>query len=177
MHPSSPLQCLRNEHASSPLWDCCEHSGSQAAYVRPLEPIVSPEERRLSITQSRDCGRPENVHHRPLVSIWQARHVRSWSTRRSQGHRTRSATPVRQTSATPSPPRSRGLRTISQATLHRPPKTEAEPHQMNALWSLSMHSIAHEDRHIAINVWTGMADKVVLTSVVLPAMFSRLPFH
>jgi hypothetical protein len=40
-----------------------------------------------------------------------------------------------------------------------------------------MHSITHADRHSAIDEWMGMADKVVLTSVVLPAMFSALPFH
>ena len=40
-----------------------------------------------------------------------------------------------------------------------------------------MHSIAHEGRHSAIEVWTGMGDKVLLTNIVLPAMFSKLAFH
>jgi hypothetical protein len=43
-------------------------------------------------------------------------------------------------SDTPSPPSSRGLHTVSQATLHHPPETESEPDQMNVLRNLSMHS-------------------------------------
>jgi hypothetical protein len=40
-----------------------------------------------------------------------------------------------------------------------------------------MLSIAHEDKHNAIAIWTGIADRVHLTSIVLPAMFTKLPFH
>jgi hypothetical protein len=39
-----------------------------------------------------------------------------------------------------------------------------------------MQSIAHEDKHSAISMCTGIADRH-LTSVVLPAMLSKLPFH
>lgn len=40
-----------------------------------------------------------------------------------------------------------------------------------------MQSIAQGDRHSAVAMCTGTADRVALTKVVRPAMFSRLPFH
>ena len=48
---------------------------------------------------------------------------------------------------------------------------------MNALRSLSMQSIAQEERQSAMDVWTGMAKRVTLMSVVLPATLSMFPFH
>ena len=77
----------------------------------------------------------------------------------------------------PRPPRSRGLQTIGQATLQHPLETESAPAQMNALRSLSMQSIAQEERQSATDMWTGMTKSVTLTSVVLPTTLSMFPFH
>jgi hypothetical protein len=48
---------------------------------------------------------------------------------------------------------------------------------MNALRSLSMHSVAQEERQSAVVVCTGMAERVALTRAVLPATLSKFPFH
>jgi hypothetical protein len=40
-----------------------------------------------------------------------------------------------------------------------------------------MLSIAEVDRQRAMDMCIGIADKVLLTSAVLPAMLSRFPFH
>lgn len=48
---------------------------------------------------------------------------------------------------------------------------------MNTLRSLSMHSVAQEERQSAMAVCTRMAKRVALTRVVLPAMLSKFPFH
>jgi hypothetical protein len=146
MHPCPPMQCLHNGHAPFPLWNCCEHSGSQATHTRPLEPIVSPEERRLSIAQSRDSGRPENVYHRPLISIRQCPLGPFLINLAEQATELEAQPlsvgdqplPVHQDRAIcRQPPRQPCI---------APPETEVAPHQMNALRSLSMHSIGHEDR-------------------------------
>jgi hypothetical protein len=178
MHPCPPMQCLHNGHAPFPLWNCCEHSGSQATHTRPLEPIVSPEERRLSIAQSRDSGRPENVYHRPLISIRQLplgpflinpaeprppnpkRNPRPSKINHSQSTKiARSADNLLGNLASPS--RNRGGTTPN----------ECPAEFVNAL------NRPRGQGHITFYMWTGMADKVLLTSIVLPAMFSKLPFH
>lgn len=48
---------------------------------------------------------------------------------------------------------------------------------MKALRTLSMHSIAQEERQSAMEVCTGMAERVALTRAVLPATLSMLPFQ
>jgi hypothetical protein len=62
------------------------------------------------------------------------------------------------------PPQLGDLYTVSQATLHCPLETESEPDQIYILHNLSMLSIAHEERHSAMDVWTGIAERVALTS-------------
>jgi hypothetical protein len=97
--------------------------------------------------------------------------------RACHSHRTRRAIPARQRSETPRPPRSLGRQTVSHVTLHLPPVTVSDPHQMKARRSLSIDSTAHGDKHRVTDICVGMAFMVAFTKAVRPAVFSNFHRH
>lgn len=62
------------------------------------------------------------------------------------------------------------------ASLQFPPLAVSFPVHKNALLLLSIWPIAQSERHVAMEMWMGMTDKVTFVSSARPAHVRRLDF-
>jgi len=157
-------------------------ASTAGARVRMLEPLI-----QLSVQNNVDSPSPttkavaalNRSRTGPSPPSGSAFQEQVWWTRCSHGHLRRRAMPIRRRSTTPKPPRLRGLQHISQATLHSPQRPMPPPPRWNpsSACQYSIHCMAQGNRHRAIDMCTGISDRVLLTKVVLPAMFHRFPFQ
>jgi hypothetical protein len=136
-HPSIAGQGVRNRGPPLMRPHHRENRGHQALERGAMKPRVCLEERGPAIPQVEDGSCPEEVEHRTLLG---ARQHASVAVFLEPAHPR--AMPTRRRSVIPRPPRSVGLQTKGQATLHLPPQTRSPPAQRNARHSLSMESMA-----------------------------------
>jgi hypothetical protein len=79
-------------------------------------------------------------------------------------------------SATPSPPSSNDQVTLGQATMQHLPEAEEFPHQMNPHRTLSMSQWMLGQSFTAIDICTGITERVDLMSIVHPGRESKPAF-